>query len=155
LAWQDQEDILHDAFLTVVEALRRGEIREPERLMGFVRTIVRRQVASYIESAVHVRQQVAPLDVATLLTPAEASPEHRYMRRQRNQIVHSALERVSPRDRQILVRFYYWEQTREEICAEMGLNETQFRLLKSRAKARFGELGKKQIKRFRAKRHAA
>jgi hypothetical protein len=27
----------------------------------------------------------------------------------------------------------------------MGLTETQFRLLKSRAKARFAELGKKQL----------
>jgi hypothetical protein len=35
--------------------------------------------------------------------------------------------------------------TQEEICVEMGLTETQFRLLKSRAKARFGELGKRRL----------
>ena len=42
---QDLEDKVHDTFLIVVQAVRRGELREPERLMGFVRTVVRRQVA--------------------------------------------------------------------------------------------------------------
>jgi hypothetical protein len=32
-----------------------------------------------------------------------------------------------------------------EICTEMTLTETQFRLLKSRAKSRFGELGKRRL----------
>ena len=35
---QDLEDKVHDTFLIVVQAVRRGELREPERLMGFVRT---------------------------------------------------------------------------------------------------------------------
>jgi hypothetical protein len=39
------------------------------------------------------------------------------------------------------------EQTQQEICDEMSLSETQFRLLKSRAKARFGELGRKTLSR--------
>jgi len=39
---QELEDKVHDTFLIVVQAIRRGELREPDRLMGFVRTIVRR-----------------------------------------------------------------------------------------------------------------
>ena len=37
------------------------------------------------------------------------------------------------------------EQGQDQICSEMALTETQFRLMKSRAKARFGELGKKKL----------
>jgi hypothetical protein len=37
------------------------------------------------------------------------------------------------------------EQTQEQICEDMDLSETQFRLLKSRAKARFGDLGRKKL----------
>jgi hypothetical protein len=37
------------------------------------------------------------------------------------------------------------EQPQEQICREMDLTETQFRLLKSRAKAKFGEIGKKKL----------
>jgi RNA polymerase sigma-70 factor, ECF subfamily len=44
-----------------------------------------------------------------------------------------------------LTRFYVDEQSQDLICSEMGLTETQFRLLKSRAKARFGELGKTKL----------
>jgi hypothetical protein len=39
---QDLDDKVHDTFLIVVQAIRKGELREPERLMGFVHTVVRR-----------------------------------------------------------------------------------------------------------------
>ena len=42
LGAQDLDDKVHDCFVIVVQAIRRGELREPDRLMGFVRTVVRR-----------------------------------------------------------------------------------------------------------------
>ena len=45
----------------------------------------------------------------------------------------------------MLTRFYLEEESAEEICRNMDLSETQFRLIKSRAKARFGELGKRRL----------
>ena len=71
------------------------------------------------------------------------SPRQLYHR----DLAEKVLRSVSTRDREILTRFYLMEQTQAEICEEMGLSETQFRLLKSRAKARFGELGKKRLAR--------
>ncbi len=59
---QELEDKVHDTFLIVVNAIKRGDLREPERLMGFVRTVVRRQVAGYIENAVHTRRDQADLE---------------------------------------------------------------------------------------------
>src|SRR3981081_341396 len=41
LGTQDVEDLVHDLFVIVVETIRRGDLREPERLMGFVRTVRR------------------------------------------------------------------------------------------------------------------
>src|ERR1700761_4353570 len=46
---QELEDKVHDTFLIVVQAIQRGDVREPERLMGFVRTVVRRQGAGHID----------------------------------------------------------------------------------------------------------
>jgi len=60
-------------------------------------------------------------------------------------LVQRVLSELSSRDREILTRFYLHEESQEEICIEMTLTETQFRLLKSRAKSRFGELGKKKL----------
>ena len=60
------------------------------------------------------------------------------------ELIEGVLEGLSPRDREILERFYVREQAQDRICAEMGLTETQFRLLNSRAKARFGQLARKR-----------
>ncbi len=142
---QELEDKVHDTFLIVVNAIRRGDLREPERLMGFVRTVVRRQVAAYIEQAVHNRREQADLESGIAVADRKQNPEQEAMIRQKAELMESALSALSERDREILVRFYLKEQAQEQICREMDLTETQFRLLKSRAKAKFGEIGKKKL----------
>lgn len=67
------------------------------------------------------------------------------MQRQRSELVLSILRKMASRDREILTRFYLEEQPLEQICEDMSLTDTQFRLLKSRAKARFADLGKKRL----------
>ena len=66
---------------------------------------------------------------------------------QKKWLVEMALNGLAPRDREILTRFYGYEQSQDQICAEMGLTDTQFRLLKARAKARVAELGRKALTR--------
>jgi len=142
---QELDDKVHDTFVVVVQAIRRGELREPSRLMGFVRTIVRRQVAAHIDKVVHTRRDQIDLDSTVRLADPEGNPEERAMFTQRTELINHVLGELSGRDREILTRFYLMEQSQDQICSEMGLTETQFRLLKSRAKARFGELGKKKL----------
>jgi RNA polymerase sigma-70 factor (ECF subfamily) len=144
---QDLEDKVHDTFLIVVQAVRRGELREPERLMGFVRTVVRRQVAAHIDQAVHSRRQQVGIESGTTVMDLNRDPEESAIRQQHEQIAKTILNSISRRDREILTRFYLLEQTQQQICDQMNLTETQFRLLKSRAKARFGELGRRRLAR--------
>lgn len=142
---QELEDKVHDTFLIVVNAIKRGDLREPERLMGFVRTVVRRQVAAYIEQAVHNRREQTDLESGVTVADRTQNPEQEAMIRQKAELMKSSLQALSQRDRDILVRFYLLEQPQDQICREMSLTETQFRLLKSRAKAKFGEIGKKKL----------
>ena len=142
---QELEDKVHDTFLIVVNAIKRGDLREPERLMGFVRTVVRRQVAAHIEQIVHTRREQTDLESGVAVVDRKQNPEQEAMIRQKAELMKSALEGLSKRDRDILVRFYLQEQPQEQICREMSLTETQFRLLKSRAKAKFGEIGRKKL----------
>ncbi len=139
------EDKVHDIFLIVVKAIQRGDLREPERLMGFVRTVVRRQLASYIDQAVHRRTDEVDMDVAIRLIDIGSNPELNALAREKVNLVRTVLEHMSSRDREVLSRFYLREQSPEQICREMHLSETQFRLLKSRAKARFAELGQRRV----------
>ncbi len=142
---QELDDKVHDTFVVVVQAIRRGELREPSRLMGFVRTIVRRQVAAHIDKVVHTRRDQIDLDSTVRLADPEGNPEEKAMFSQRTALINRVLGELSDRDREILTRFYLLEQSQDQICSEMALSETQFRLLKSRAKARFGELGRKKL----------
>jgi RNA polymerase sigma-70 factor (ECF subfamily) len=142
---QELDDKVHDTFLIVVQAIKKGDLREPERLMGFVRTIVRRQVAAHIDVAVQTRREQTDLDSGLPIVDRKRTPEEKAIGRQNEEIITEVLRAMSSRDREILTRFYLHEQSQELICAEMKLTETQFRLLKSRAKARFGELGRKRI----------
>jgi len=145
LGAQELDDKVHDTFVVVVQAIRRGELREPQRLMGFVRTIVRRQVAAHIDKVVHSRREQADFDSSVRVADPRGNPEEAAIFTQRLELLRRVLGELPDRDREILTRFYLHEQSQEEICTEMSLTETQFRLLKSRAKARFGELGKKKL----------
>ncbi len=142
---QELEDKVHDTFLIVVNAVKRGDLREPERLMGFVRTVVRRQVAAYIENAVHTRREQTALENGITIADRKENPEQEAIVREKAELMKTTLAALSKRDRDILVRFYLQEQPQEQICREMALTETQFRLMKSRAKAKFGEIGRKKL----------
>jgi RNA polymerase sigma-70 factor (ECF subfamily) len=142
---QELDDKVHDTFLIVVQAIRRGDLREPDRLMGFVRTVVRRQVAAYIDEVVHSRREELDVELGGRVPDRRNNPEQTMASRQKLDLMVSVLRELSVKDREILTRFYLHEQTQEQICEDMELSDTQFRLLKSRAKARFGELGRKKL----------
>ncbi len=145
LGAQELDDKVHDTFVVVVQAIRKGELRDPQRLMGFVRTIVRRQVAAHIDRVVHLRREQLDMESTIRIADPHGNPEEAAIFRERAELIKRVLGELSKRDREILTRFYLWEQGQDQICSEMDLTETQFRLLKSRAKARFGELGKKKL----------
>jgi RNA polymerase sigma-70 factor (ECF subfamily) len=127
---QELDDKVHDTFVVVVQAIRKGELREPQRLMGFVRTIVRRQVAAHIDKVVHSRREQMDLDATIRIADPRGNPEEAAIFRQRVDLIRRVLGELAERDREILTRFYLHEQSQEEICSEMALTETQFRLLK-------------------------
>src|SRR5579871_3584382 len=142
---QDLDDRVHDLFLIIIQSIQRGDLREPERLMGYVRTIVRRQVAAHIENMVQARRNQTDLEYGLGLTDLGPNPERRVINEQNLALAMSILNSLHKREREVLMRFYLKEQTADQICSDMDLTETQFRLIKSRAKARFGELGKRRM----------
>jgi RNA polymerase sigma factor (sigma-70 family) len=144
---QDLDDKLHDVFLIIVQSIQKGELREPERLMGYVRTIVRRQVAAQIDDNVKARRNQADLEFGMTLSDHHPNPERCAIERENEELALRILQSLPQRDREVLVRFYLEEQPPDRICREMGLTQTQFRLIKSRAKARFGKLGRTRFSR--------
>jgi len=112
-----------------------------------VRTVVRRQVAARIDANVHARRRQTSIEDGVVLRDQSPDPERLAIQGQNTEVALRILNSITKRDRDVLVRFYLNEQPAEQICREMDLTETQFRLIKSRAKARFGELGKARLSR--------
>jgi RNA polymerase sigma factor (sigma-70 family) len=146
---QDLDDRVHEAFVTITQSIRRGELREPERLMGYVRTVVRRQVAAQIEAVVEQRRRQIDPSLGAVVRDHQPNPERQAIEREHTAVAYRVLQSLPRRDREVLVRFYLKEQSPAEICREMDLSATQFRLTKSRAKVRFGELGRARLARHR------
>ncbi len=145
LGSQDLDDKVHDVFLIITQAICNGDLREPGRLMGYVRTVVRRQVAAHIENAIEARRNHSDLEGTLFLSDRRPDPERGAIDHEQEQLALRILNSICRRDREVLIRFYLEEQTADQICHAMNLTETQFRLIKSRAKARFGELGKRRF----------
>jgi len=147
LGIQDVDDRLHDLFIIIVDAIRRGELREPERLMGFVRTVLVRRIAFEISKIVRARELSVDLDSAPSLTTADPTPEQEAAHRQAVTLVMRVLGKMRKREYEVLTRFYLREQPPERIRLDLGLTENQFNLLKSRAKARLTKLIERNLAR--------
>jgi len=138
------DDRLHDTYLAAVEAIISGTIREPERLMGFIRTVVRHQATASIRRAVHSRKTSGSAEQNDL-ADHRPTPERSRLEAEQQEMMHALLLQLKPRDREILIRFYLEGQSQQQICSEMKLTQTQFRLHKSRSKARFSTLALARI----------
>ena len=137
------EDAYHDLLLDVTNGIRNGALRNPECLAGYAQVIAHRIVVQHIRVTVKERG-ISSLGDVVLQEPAP-SPEQAAIRAQNKDLADCILRAMPTRDREVLNRFYVEEQTPQEIQAAMDLTETQFRLLKSRAKKKFAELGQDRI----------
>ena len=146
LGTQDVDDQVHDIFLVVIQAIRRGEIEHPERLMGFVRTVLYRSLGSETRRGIRQRLAAGETDPADL-SSGSASPEEQAIDRQKLALMKKLMREMSESDFEVLSRFYLREQSPKRVCEDMGLTQVQFQLLKSRAKARLVDLVRRKVKR--------
>lgn len=132
-------DLLHDAVVTALQKLRAGEIRDPTNLDGYVYRVAlnhfrnyRRKDKSHLENS---EDPAEPADEteSRLVTDVEVA--------QWSRLVKQVLQDVRlVRDRELLVRFYLQEESKEELCRAFGLTELHFNRVIHRARDRFRDL---------------
>jgi RNA polymerase sigma factor (sigma-70 family) len=145
LGYAEAEDHVHEVFLITIASIQNGELRNPECLPSFIHTVARRRIAQHIQQMIRKRQSEVTIEDSPALASTRPNPEAAAVDQESIRIMHAVLQELHPRDREILKRFYLAGESREEICAQMNLTETQFRLLKSRAKTRFGTFGRRKL----------
>jgi RNA polymerase sigma factor (sigma-70 family) len=135
---EDAEDMFHDLIVVLIRQIQNGSVEDPERLPGYVFAIARRQIAAQIGLRMRSRS-ACNVDGVQLSDPAEDT-ETSLARKELRAIARRVLKAMPVQQREMLIRFYILEQLPEVIQEELGITPTQFRLIKSRVKARFAEL---------------
>jgi RNA polymerase sigma factor (sigma-70 family) len=144
LGWQEADDRYHDLIVATVTGIKSGALRDPARLAGYMRVTARNMIAGRFTACSKMRQ--LELDDRWLaIKDDRPSVEATTIRREAKDIATRILDAMPLRDRTVLMRFYVDEHRPEQICSEMSLSPTQFRLIKSRAKARFTSLMQRRI----------
>ena len=127
---QAAADLAHETLLLTIERLRGGEVREPDRLASFVLGVCRTMVREGVRSA--GRKERLLEEYARTLPSAEVS-EAPGLDRGR---LAECLQRLTERERSLLVMTFYVDRTTEEIMRDFGLSAANVRVIRHRALGR-------------------
>jgi len=149
------DDLHQETLALVIAKIRRGEVRDPERLAGFIRSTARnlfiadrRKEARY-RSLDEGDEEEGPRPAATLADPGPAPLDRALAAEEALQVKRLLGELRFDRDRQVLLRFYLSDASKEEICADLGVEPERFNQILFRARERLRELWERAEKRQR------
>jgi RNA polymerase sigma-70 factor, ECF subfamily len=139
------EDLYQETFRIALEKIRRGDLREPEKLSGFVCAVARNLVIDYFRRASRRESLTEIEDAAPTPDPAPSQIDQ-LLQRERAAIVRQVIDELpSDRDRQLLFRFYIAEEEKDRICDDLGLTPLHFNRVLFRARERYKELYLKAV----------
>jgi RNA polymerase sigma-70 factor (ECF subfamily) len=133
-------DLLQDAVVTALQKLRAGEISDPSHLDGYVYRVALNHLRNHRR-----RNKLLAFNSDDVSDPAEEADSSRVAKEfeadQWARLVKQLLQEMPVvRDRELLVRFYLKEESKEDLCREFGLTELHFNRVIHRARDRFREL---------------
>src|SRR3954469_22463422 len=136
----EAEDLFQDTFRIGLEKLRRGELREPAKLPGFLAQIARSLAIEHYRKITRRKTDTDSDAVLTAMAAGE-SPLGGLLARENAALVRRVLhDLANERDRQVLLRFYIAEEDKDRISADYGLSSLQFNRVLHRARQRYKEL---------------
>lgn len=134
----ESEDLCQETFRIALEKIRSGNLRDPQRLAGFICGIARNLASDHLRKP--ARRTVDLEEVGPLSDP-KPDPADESLRRERVEMVRQVLQELRiDRDRMVLFRFYIAEEDKDSICASLGLSSQHFNRVLFRARERFREL---------------
>lgn len=133
------DDLVQEILHHVLQRLRAGELRDPAALPAYVRqAVVFNTTAEYRKRGRRGEDETVPVDDSL---PGGTDPAHALDREQTAAAVRALLAELNTaRDREILLRFYVREQSKDEVCAATGVDPAHFHRVIFRARGRLREL---------------
>lgn len=121
------DDLAQQVLLTVLEALRAGRLRDPEKLASFVLGTCRMTVLDLRRGA-HRKQRLLDEFAATLpaaAPPPEEAVDHDQLAR--------CVENLKARERSVVVMTFYDGHAGPDVARFLGLSEANVRVIRHRA----------------------
>jgi len=140
------DDISQETFRLALTKIRRGDLRDPERLSGFMCSLARNLA---IESCRQILRTEPLEESEATESVSDPAPNQldRLLRRERAAAIRHMLKELrSSRDRELLYRFYLAEEDKDQICVDLDLSPLHFNRVLYRARQRFRELCENVIK---------
>jgi RNA polymerase sigma factor (sigma-70 family) len=135
----DAEDLYQETLMLALEKIRRHEVREPERLGAFLRSLAKNLSTGHYRRRNHEfeRPTAEPPD----LPDQQQSPLGGLLHRERARITRLLLAGLTvPRDRDVLFRYYIAEQSSRQICTDLAIDTDHFYRVVYRARQRYRHL---------------
>lgn len=139
------EDLCQQTFTLTLKKLRRGDLREPEKLSSFILGVARFLALDYIRRLRSGKE--TELEAAEAVVEALPDPLDQVLQKELAQLIYQAIQQLeSARDREILERLLAEEEP-QQIRARLGLSNRQFNVVLFRARARLLKLYQKLLRR--------
>lgn len=136
----DHEDIVQEAFMIVIARLKVGGIEKPEKILSFLRTTANNIGLEYLRKGKKFdsdTQQEVLENIASnkgdVLSSIIWDDRVKFVK----QVISGLRQR---RDREILYRFYFQDQSKISICKKLKLSPEHFDRVLYRAKQRLKDL---------------
>jgi RNA polymerase sigma-70 factor (ECF subfamily) len=148
------DDLHQETLALVLGKIRRGEVREPEKLNGFIRGTARNLFIADRRKEARYRaldeDQEDGMHPAPALADRGPAPLERVLAAEEALQVQRLLAELRyDRDRQLLLRFYLSDESKEVLCADLEIEPERFHQVLFRARERLRELWERAEKRQR------
>lgn len=127
----DVDDLVQESLARFLRAEQRHQIRNTEEFGAFLNGVCRNVILEYRRR--NRREPLHDSDTPVPETGVRPEAEVFIMRN----AIDSGLSELAERDRMVLRCLYLEGKEKEDICAEWGMSDSQFRVVLFRAKERF------------------
>lgn len=136
-------DLCHDAFEILLRKLRKDGLEEPHKLNSYLHGIARKLSSRSLVIRRRTEDFGDDPRIEALPDPGD-DPYDKVSREETMSIVMSMFDELTvERDRQLLLRFWVYDEDRDTICAALDIDTGHFHRVIYRARNRFRELLRK------------
>ncbi|SDE07720.1 RNA polymerase sigma factor [Aquimonas voraii] len=130
------DDLVQEVLLTVLGRLRQGALKDPNALPAYLQaTIAHATRAEYRRRGLR-GEVVESACLEALPAPGPGPAEQLHQQHLQRALAELMKALPVPRDRAVLRGFYLEQRERDELCAELGIDEPHFRRVLHRARER-------------------